>query len=304
MKQILVTSNGAFLLNSASILVNTIALLVCLPILFRFKKELKIKNQRLMTLFLLNTYIMVTLYALSLLWNGVTILLGDLSIQIFDNSVLNQWCLLRTYVALSCLIGTYLSFSLQAIFRFCRIAYGRFLFFKTTKFFTCLFMIQIILSWSLPIFYILRASFNSEEHSCHCPFSDLPVLLYFFLCVYLLPMGFIGFIYTRIIFHTKNTPRILTDRGSRRDIIVIRRIIVLLSSLMILAAPLTILWIIYLFTGAIHPLSYRLGSLNNALGNTLLCIVTAYAASSSSALKQVIFGKIAMLIRRMRPALH
>lgn len=292
-KQIVLSTEPiAFSVNFVTCLTTFLAAFIGFFILIRFIRELKQRNNRVMLAYFFNTYLMISLYATTLFTNSINTFLSDISIHLDNSEFASPRCLMRAHLGVCFLVGLYLSFCAQASFRYIRIGYPRLTGLLTLKPFLILLSLQWIVSLLFPIFYTKRSKFHIDDHNCYCSLDDFPVLIYFITIVYCLPMGIILLIYSRILIHTKRTPRVLNILTSRRDIIVVRRIVLLIMGLMGLATPLTTLWIFYMVTGKIHPMSYRLGYMINGITEFLLSIMTIFVTPPLPKIQHKIFGAL------------
>jgi hypothetical protein len=219
---------------------------------------------------------MLFTYASSLIWVSISTLLGDLSIETLDNSGLSWSCQLRYYFFSMLLGGIYYSFCLQAFFRLTRVVYARLAWLQGVRFCHLSILAQWILSGLATTFLMIRIVYVPAEHSCIAPFTDVRALIYAMSIFYSAPIGTIFVIYQRITSYMKRAPVALHHHTTRRDILVVRRIVLLISGLLVLASPTLILWIMFLVTGNVHPLSYRLEFLVSALGAAVLSSTTLF----------------------------
>ncbi len=101
----------------------------------------------------------------------------------------------------------------------------------------------------------------AKEHYCFVNFSNVRAVLWFLLNIYGIPLLLLLLIYLRItIFlgqHSNNQTLVIKQR-QQRDLAVIRRIIIIISLLVTLGIPTTVLLLILYITGQGLSLFYRI----------------------------------------------
>jgi len=114
----------------------------------------------------------------------------------------------------------------------------------------------------------------SHYYHCQISFSNFEGLLITLSIIYFGPTIISVIIYMYIIYHVKHMTN-PTNQQNRRDLIDLRRIIILIALILILSLPTLILWIYYLFTGYLYPLSYHLEWLLFSISLSILSIASA-----------------------------
>ena len=270
-------SIAAFIFNIVTLIASCSSILIICAVFKHFTKKYKgMRNTRVMILYSSNTYIMLLGFSMIIIWHSLSTLLGDLGISTWDNTSLNWLCQLRGHLCISFVFAVYSSFSVQTIFRFFRVIYARFSWFLTSKCFFLIVTIQWLIAVLFPILFTQRCIYHPLDHSCYGSFDDITLFIYCGSIIYVLPMMIIGIIYWRLIQHTKRSPTCLNIFTARRDILVVRRILLLIGSLLILAVPAFTFWMMFLLTGQTYDLSFRISFMANSVTVIVLSIVTIF----------------------------
>ena len=226
-----------------------------------------------------NTYPAIMIGSLTIIDMYAHNLYGDLYVNVsFDN----WWCYLRFYFLLVALCSIYQSYLLQAFFHLFRVVFFKLKQLRNTRFIVRLIVIQWLLSFILILPSLIFNHFEYLPRHYHCQiiFENLDGLMLVAFPVYYFPMITIGLIYVSIIWYTRWKTRSMFQqrqrRSSRRDLIVLRRITLLVSLLWALSFPNTILWLLYISTGHLFPLSYHLQWLTFAISLVVLPFASAY----------------------------
>jgi hypothetical protein len=195
-------------------------------------------------------------------------LFGFLSI-ILEQHGNTKWCLWRGFLIHGVLCVLYDSYILQAIYRLCRVVFYRYKCLHTFSLYCFIIFIESlfgIISISL-VFIRGHVIYLSTEYYCQTPFTNIPAIMYVAFRIFFLPILVIAIIYMCLLNHVrqKNFSSNICRRRSkhnRRNLIVIRRILLMLTILILLGLPSIIFLIIFIFTGYLIPITYRVGWLS------------------------------------------
>ena len=209
-----------------------------------------------------NTYVSIMWICLILFDMYGHNLYGDLHPNTsFDDG----WCQGRAYLLHVGIALLYYSYLLEAIFRFFRVVLFKDQHLQT---FRCIFLLTV-LQWligflsTVPILVLHHFQYVPLYFYCEILLSDNQGLLLVTLLGYEPPMIGIGLIYVYILYYMEKSKSQSTlqnhQRSNERDVSVLRRILILIGLLVTLAFPTTVLWMNYLHTGYVHPLSYHIG---------------------------------------------
>ena len=81
----------------------------------------------------------------------------------------------------------------------------------------------------------------------------------------------IGAMYSYIVHFTHRTGvHPIQQRANQRDVVVLRRILLLVALLLILCLPAILLWLVFMITGYLHPLIYHFQWLTFAFSLAML----------------------------------
>ncbi|UJR14484.1 hypothetical protein I4U23_001481 [Adineta vaga] len=151
-------------------------------------------------------------------------------------------------------------------------------------------MIKLIIGqWLTSFLVILYAliwhyfEYLPENYHCQIAFTNFQGLIIILLIVYFGPTIASKIIYVYIIYHTKHQINVTTQqiryRAMQRDLIVLRRVIIIITTVLLLSLPTLILWIYYIVTGYLHPLSYHLEWVLFSISLVFLSIASAIITS-------------------------
>lgn len=231
------------------------------------------------TVLLCNTYLSIILSCFALfdmfIYNLYSVTHRNISFN-------NWWCYTRAYLLHVGLCSIYHSYLLQACFRFFRI-----IFYKFNKLQKVRFMLQLVLIQWLMAFLLIMPNlfFHNFEYSCqayHCLilYPNFFGLLINASIVFYFPMITIVSIYFYImcyIHQTKNSSiQSKRQRATQRDVIVLRRIVILVGMLVILSLPAILIWAGYMIIGYLYAFSYHLHWLTFACSLSILSIVSVF----------------------------
>jgi hypothetical protein len=119
-----------------------------------------------------------------------------------------------------------------------------------------------------------------KEYFCSIKFSNLRAALWIFINAYGIPFVLLLLMYIRIMIYIRqqsNNQTIAVKRRQRRDLVLIRRILITVSLLFSFGIPGMILMARMFITGEEHPLSHRISDLPVGLSVAVLSIVLIYS---------------------------
>lgn len=226
-----------------------------------------------------NTYPGMIIGSLAIIDMYAHNLYGDIYVNVsFDN----WWCYIRFYFLLVALCSIYQSYLLQACFHLLRVVFYKFRRLRNIRFIYRLIALQWFLSFlvTLPSFIFNHFEYLPRYYHCQIVFQNPQGLMLVAFPIYCFPMVAIGLIYICIISYTRRKARPMGQhnrrRSNRRDLIVLRRITILVSLLWTLSFPSMILWLFYFTTGYLYPLSYHLQWLTFSISLLILPFASAY----------------------------
>ena len=179
-------------------------------------------------------------------------------------------CQLRTYINYIFICAFYYSCALQAMFRLFRIVFAsnRVLLSGFTL------LIAILFQWIIPIFYMLAYfllgdfEYHVEIGSCWLSFKNIRALSIAMAFIYGTPLIIMGCVYLFIVRSVRRTVQIVQIRqtANKRDILVVKRIIILVLIGMGIGIPTAFLLIIYMITNHLTSYAYHIQSLSLTTG--------------------------------------
>ena len=195
-------------------------------------------------------------------------LFGFFSI-IFNEHGNTTWCLWRGFLIHAVLCVLYDSYILQSTYRLCRVVFHRQKQLYSFSLYCFLIFIESLfglLSIS-PVFIRGHVIYLPTEYYCQTPFTNIPAIMYIALRLFLLPIVFISLVYLYLLNYIRQVNNSSTiyhrrTKKNRRNLIIIRRILLMLMALILLGLPSIILLLIYIFTGYLISITYRVGWLS------------------------------------------
>ena len=239
-----------------------------LLLVYRYRRRIPVNSTSI--LLACNTYAAILIGSTMMIDMYAHNLYGDLYSNVSFN---NWWCYLRFYFLLVGFSSIYQSYLLQACFHLFRVVFYKLKRSRSNRFIRRLIYLQWSLSFLLilPAFALNHIEYLPNYYHCQIVFSNLHGLILVAFPIYFFPMFAILIIYISIICFTRwKTRSMVQRRSNRRDLIVLRRITILVVLLWFLTFPFMILWLIYVITGYLDPLSYHLQWLTFALSLLIL----------------------------------
>ncbi|CAF1123441.1 unnamed protein product [Adineta steineri] len=191
---------------------------------------------------------------------NVRSMLGDLYNQSFDSS----WCIFSGYLALVLVGMLYLNFLNQAFYRLIRIAYSQNRRLQSVKLYIMLPFIELTIITSIVLCVLIPlngVTYLPHDYFCCPTFTNIRGVLSGAVIVYMCPLCCISFIYmyiTRFIRQQGNIPTLIIKQRQSRDLLIIRRILIIVNLLLILGMPGMVLIIMFAITGEENPLLARI----------------------------------------------
>jgi hypothetical protein len=246
----------SILLSSLAIIFNLILVIFLIHHGQFTKHSNKNNSRRIGLLHSVNTYIHLIGILSTLLIMCIRTLIGDL----YEKEYSISWkCHFLAYLICLFAAGVYGSCFLQAIFRYWRVILPSLSLFQKLS-----FHIRLILShWILIIILLLpvipRSIYIPSDHFCFSPFDDRWTAVYISLITAIIPVIGIFILYIKIIIYMKHHLQTKRQwRRVKRDISVIRRILLLVIIILQTSSTGIILWILTFFNNRLHSIFYRL----------------------------------------------
>ncbi|UJR19542.1 hypothetical protein I4U23_022672 [Adineta vaga] len=188
----------------------------------------------------------------------------------------NNWCYIRSYLLHVGLSSLYHSVLLMACYRFFRIILYKYKQLETFQFVFKLVLFQWLMGFisMIPFTVLHWNEYVPEYYFCEMLISNYFAMLYISGITYLIPVIMIALIYIYIIYYITKYKRqtFLQNRQKtiQRDLLVLRQVIILIGFMISLCFPSAILWLIFVITGYVNPISYQIGWPSFALLSSIL----------------------------------
>ena len=195
-------------------------------------------------------------------------------------------CVFRGYWSYSISAVRSHSYLLQSIYRYMIIIYPTNSCFQSKRFQFCLIIITWLISLIHPIPFLLtnQIEYNAANQVCHMSFDKSSSYI-FYTCfiAYLNPISIIGIIYYKLVQYVRRMNKLVTPVNQylriQRELIMVRRIVMLLVVLITLGLPYTIFFFMSLFT---TPPMYYFRWAFLSVDISLVCIIMALLQFSDS----------------------
>ena len=190
---------------------------------------------------LANTCLAMFVFASSLLSTSVATIQKDLRGIYFQDS----FCLIRGYAnQVACCWLTY-SFMIEGIYRYVTVTYPTRLFWQSARCQATMICVSWAFGFTYPFAYLFTGEivYNPDNQICQLPLRLSFPIIYATLCVYLVPLSLIMFIYVRLVRYVKQINRraiaVNLLARAQRELKMVRRTIILIAILLILGIPYT-----------------------------------------------------------------
>ena len=193
-----------------------------------------------------NSCIAAIIFGSNMLGSAVFALQNDVKRRAFEDT----FCTFRDYLGF---VGTALllySFTLQALYRYIIVVYPTRVSWHSARVqgtLVCLSWLFCIVSL-LPWLLMGTSTYNVDNQACILPFGFSVPIIYNVTLVYLIPVTIIPFIYFKLVrhvhlLHIRSVLSLQTVQICRRELVMIRRIMITISILLIPGMP----YMIFLF---------------------------------------------------------
>lgn len=243
-----------------NVIVFSISLIICLFVLLLSFIRINSIRSKVTILLICNNYISTAFVIAMMLIMDTYNLYGSLHPTVlFDD----YWCHLRTYFIFIGYCNFYYSFALQAIFRLFRIVFYQRKNLRGRRVFHLALIIQWILCLLLPLPNYLPNDYEylPDQYKCWFSFENSRGLLLALLFVYSIPLSIIISIYIYILRYLRRRNFVQRRQESnRRDILILKRIVILLLFTVAVGLPTAIILFIYMIGHYLIPYSYDIQS--------------------------------------------
>ncbi len=259
--------NIPVMLGGICVCLDVFSFLVCLTMIIIISIRIHPLKSNVSILLTLNTYFNLLLVCSIMLVTYSYNLRGNLDSSI---SFGGRWCQIRTYFAYVSFCALYYSFVLQAVFRLFRIIFYKR---KILQSFG-IFLIGIILQWIVSFLCILPNLLLDDfqylpwDYNCWIAFQNIRGLIMVTVFIYNNPLTIIFTIYIQIIRYTRRSTHIreIRQHANKRDLIILKRIVILVFIIVGIGLPTVAVVLIYIITKYFIPFAYYIQGLSISFG--------------------------------------
>jgi hypothetical protein len=169
-------------------------------------------------------------------------------------------CVVRGYIIYAAAALFNCSFLLQTLYRYFLVIYPTNLFFQSFRFQILTICSTWIFSFVYPLVILFNDQliYNVDNQICELPSSFFFSSIYTAICVYIIPVSLIIFIYWKLIRHVRQMGRNLATANNliraKRELKMVRRTIILTTILVSVCFPYLIIMFMRFFN---HPAKYK-----------------------------------------------
>ena len=267
----------SIILNISFMSLITLSCLISGLVLIKILIHIRSSRSNVSLLLASNTYLNTILLCFTLFDVSIHSLYGRLKPFI---SFAGRWCEIRAYFLHVCLCGFYYSFVLQATFRLFRVRFHKYKILQSFGVFIIAIFIQWMLSFILIIPHLLLNDFQYQliDFNCWISFKNIRGMLLGILSIYGGPLSVIFIIYAYIMQYIRRAINIKRKRqkANKRDIIILRRILILLLFLVLMGVPTLCVLMIYIISNHLTPYVYDIQSLCISVGLVITPITLVF----------------------------
>ncbi|CAF0952450.1 unnamed protein product [Adineta steineri] len=277
------TKINGFILSSISLGFNTFACLISciisLIILYHLYYNHVKREDKITVVLCSHIYLTLLINGIIFMSMNIRSILGDLYNQSFDSS----WCILSGYLSLVLVGMLSWNFLNQAFYRLIRIVYFQNRRFQSLKLYIVLPVIELIITTSIFLCVLLPlngVTYSPNDYFCCATFTNIPGMLSLSFVAYICPLCCILFIYihiTRFIHHQGNIPTLIIKQRQSRDLLIMRRILVIVSLLLLLGMPALILVTMFIITGEENPILIRISYFSASVSQIGLSVALVFS---------------------------
>ena len=244
---------------------------------------------------LANTCLAMLGFASTLRSMSIAAIQNDLRRIYFQDS----FCIIRFYASAVAACWVTYSFLIESIYRYVTVIHPTRLFWQSVRCQVTMICISWVFGFTYPFAFLFTGEivYDSDNQVCQLPLRLSFPMIYATLCVYLVPLSLIMFIYVKLVRYVKQINRRVIAVNllarAQRELKMVRRIIILIAILMILGIPYTVFIIMSFF----HPAPqyhFRIAYIFTDVSLPLMMVVLF---QFNEPLK-------ASLIRRFNPRVH
>ena len=237
------------------------------------------------------------------LFSIANVLKGDL-FQLFQ---FDSFCIWRSFFVYSGIANIYYSFVIQSFYGFMRVMHPGKPRYSSVRLLSAMILVQWVLMHGLMLFLPLGNSiqFDLNSRMCFVPLSNYRIIWLMTIFIYMPPFNIISYVYLRLALFIKRSRTrlsVVNTLNARRELELIKRMVLVLSIFSVSAAPYSIYAILAFVKENILPIHhYRIITLFNAMA---LAVASITILLQSSTVRQAIVSRIiSREKRRVQPSL-
>jgi len=223
---------------------------------------------------LCNSLLSEIIFASVMLSMTIVALQNDIKQIEYEDSL----CIFRAYMSYALSAVRSHSYLLQSIYRYICIIYPLNFYYQSARFQFYLICLTWLLSLIHPFPFVFtnQIKYNVDNQVCHMPLQTSFFIFYTCFFAYLNPITTIIIIYFKLVRYVKKMSKLVTPVNQllriRRELKMVRRIVMLLLILVALGLPYTIFFIFSFFT---HPPKYHFRLAFLSVDISLACVIIA-----------------------------
>ena len=221
-----------------------------------------------------NSCIAELLYASDVLSMAIFTLTNDLKQIEFED----RFCSFRGYLKYASLAIFNYSFLIQAFYRYVTVVYPTRLSWTSRRSQFVIICLTWIFGLIFPIPAILadKIVYNVHNQICQIPLRFHFSIIYLAHCVYLIPNSLIIYIYLKLVQYVREMSKHVAPANSlsraQRVLQIVRRIVIVITTLIILGVPYTLFMVMSFFT-VIYKYHFRIAFIFIHISSSLVMIV-------------------------------
>jgi hypothetical protein len=292
--------NVITIVNSFFTVIVSIGILLIIMIFHRQTRSVPILLASYTCLTILLSATMLTSMTMSSLFGFIGIYLYE-----YGNTVWCRWC---GFFIHGFLCALYDSYGLQAIFRCFRVVFPRRKILHSFKLYYVIIPFEMIFAIICisPVLFLNDVIYLPSEFYCQTPLTNLPAILYVALRLYGFPLFILFGIYWYLVRYIRRTTPLAETvdarrraRNNARDLIVIKKLLIIVILLVLLGLPAIIFLIMFILTGHLPSITYRIAWLSVSLSLIFLAfMLVKYTIPLRDTVKRLI-NNIIILKRRI-----
>ncbi|CAF3759226.1 unnamed protein product [Rotaria sp. Silwood1] len=249
-----IISTVAITLNLISLIGTIFIGLICIFMLSMLLPSI-IRKHDVVLILVANNYLALLAFALVAIPINIDMVRGDYNLYI---GVETFGCRIRAYIFYASLAIIFNTFVLQACFRFFRVAYPSHIWLQYRLTYVMAIPILWFISFlfMIPIHFWHDIQFIHRENVCFIAIHRARGFIWSNMIIYGISIIVINIIYIRLT-HFIRRSSMVTFTRTKRDVIVVRRIALVVGILTLMGIPSVVLKLMLPFTNVGKPLFYR-----------------------------------------------